>query len=116
MTVRRYAAHIATVIVALCVALAMPASQLRTRLVTETCCCPDPSHCHCPPEKPDPKGCPAMKPCHKVQHETVAPEAPSVVEPAVVATAAQPRVTVVAFVQPIVPEPAPSPDEPYGPS
>lgn len=116
MTVRRAASHIATIIVAVCIALAVPVSQLRLHYVTMTCCCPDPASCHCPHEKPDHSTCPTMKACHKTQHETVVPQAPSFAQRDEVAITTQPRATFVAFAAPVVPQPAPSPDEPYGPS
>jgi hypothetical protein len=116
VTVRRAASHIATMIVAVCIALAMPVSQLRMSYVVVTCCCPDPTNCHCPHEKPDPSKCPGMRPCHRTNHEIVMPSAPSFAPPEALVAAVQPRVTRVVFAAPRVPQSLPRPEEPYGPS
>jgi hypothetical protein len=116
VTVRRAASHIATLIVAVCVALAVPVSQLRMRYVTVTCCCPDQSHCHCPHEKPDKSKDPGMRPCHKTNHEIAVPSAPSFAPTETLVATVQPRVTRVVFASPVVPQTLPRPEEPYGPS
>jgi hypothetical protein len=74
--IRRAATSIATFMVAICVALAVPVSQVRLVMTVSTCCCPDPSHCHCPPEKPERPAIPTMKTCHHRSHDVVSPSAP----------------------------------------
>ena len=105
-----------TIVVAIVTALALPVSQLRTRYVTTTCCCPDPSHCHCPDHKPGDSGVPAMRACHKEAHEIVSPVPPAIDVPEVAVAPAEPRVTV-AIASPIpAPHAAPAPRRPDAPS
>lgn len=78
---RRLAATASTVMVAIIVALAVPFSQLRTFCVQTTCCCPDPSHCHCPDHEPGKGTQPSMRACHKTSHEVVSPDAPALTAP-----------------------------------
>lgn len=73
-------------VVMLCV-LAVPVTQLRTVSTVITCCCPDPSHCHCPDHKPDHSGQPAMRACHRQVHEFVSPVLPAFEGPPVIAVA-----------------------------
>lgn len=97
MKIRRIATAAATVWVAIVVALALPVSQLRTvTTITEKCCCPDPSHCKCPPPDPNAPACPQMKNCHRVSHDVVAPQLPAFASP-VIAIVEQPA-TVIALV------------------
>ena len=67
--------------VAVVVALAVPISQLRTVAVIKSCCCPDPTNCHCPDHKTDPSQHPEMRACHNTQHTVVAPQAPAFAAP-----------------------------------
>jgi hypothetical protein len=83
VTVRQFAVTVASALVAIGVALAVPVSQLQIRTVVTTCCCPDPSHCHCPDHKGTPDGGSSMRACHKTQHELVSAGAPSFAAPAV---------------------------------
>jgi hypothetical protein len=107
---------IATFVVAIVVALAVPVSQLRTFSTTITCCCPDPTRCHCPHEKPGTSDGPSMKPCHKVQHDSVSPQLPSFAAPDVALASAPPRPVAAPIALPDMPHAPPVPDEPYGPS
>jgi hypothetical protein len=107
---------IATFVVAIVVAVAMPVSQLRTFAVTTTCCCPDPTTCHCPHEKPDHSQTPAMRTCHRVQHVSIAPQLPGFTQPESVVALAPPRVAPAPIAIPRAPHAAPASDEPYGPS
>ncbi|HEY1816488.1 MAG TPA: hypothetical protein VGG74_29280 [Kofleriaceae bacterium] len=95
--IRRAAASIATFFVAICVALAVPVSQVRLVTTIASCCCPDPSHCHCPPEKPDSE-MPTMKTCHHRSHDIVSPSAPLFVYGTEHATDRAPSVIEVAVV------------------
>ena len=83
MIVRRATAWLATVVVAIGVAVALPVSQLRTIAFVHSCCCPDPDNCHCPPEKPEHSGQPALRACHNTSHAIVAPTTPAFSAPAV---------------------------------
>jgi hypothetical protein len=106
----------ATCIVAIVVALAVPVSQLRTVSTVVTCCCPDPTHCHCPDHKPDHNKKPSMSACHKTQHVTAAAQAPAfVTEMIEIASNARPVVRTT-FPEPPMPRPDTWADEVYGPS
>jgi hypothetical protein len=94
--IRRAAASFATFVVAICVALAVPVSQVRLVTTIASCCCPDPSHCHCPAEKPSRPETPAMKTCHHRSQEIVSPSAPLFVHATEHATDRAPRVIEVA--------------------
>jgi hypothetical protein len=114
--VRRIAARISTVMVAIIVALAVPMSQLRTVWVVKVCCCPDPTNCHCPDHKADPSSQPSMRACHNTERVMVAPELPAFRAPAVAAAPVPAAaVTVVAHSIP-APHPAPPPIRPDAPS
>lgn len=116
MTVRRAAARISTLVVAILVGLAVPVSQLRTVAFIKSCCCPDPSNCHCPDHKSDPTPQPSMKACHSTERAIVAPQLPAFRPPAVAITAVPP-VAVVAVAAAIpAPHPAPPPPRPDAPS
>jgi hypothetical protein len=116
MFVRRAAAWISTVVVAIVVALAVPVSQLRTVSIIKTCCCPDPTHCHCPDHKVDSPSQPSMRACHNTERVIVAPELP-VFRAAAVALAIVPVVALVTLDPSIpVPHPAPPPIRPDAPS
>ena len=105
-------AAVATVVVA----LAVPVSQLRTIDVVTTCCCPDPSRCHCPDHKADHSGQPAMRACHRSQHELVSPQAPNFVAPELV-LAAPPALPAAPIVIALAdPHAAPPPQRPDAPS
>jgi hypothetical protein len=105
-----------TLIVAIVVALAVPVSQLRTGSTVVTCCCPDPTHCHCPDHKPDHNRTPSIRACHKTQHTSVAPQAPAFVT-AMIAIASNARPAMqTAFREPSMPRPDAWADELYGPS
>jgi hypothetical protein len=116
VTVRRVAARISTLVVAMLVALAVPVSQLRTVTIVKSCCCPDPSNCHCPDHKADPSQQPSMRACHNSERAIVAPELPAFRAPSLAAVAA-PALAVVAVAPPIAaPHPAPPPTRPDAPS
>lgn len=116
MLLRRTAARISTVVVAIVVALAVPVSQLRTVMILKMCCCPDPDSCHCPDHKTDSPSQPSMKECHGSERAIVAPQAPSFVAPAISVAAAPP--VVIAAVEHALPSPhpAPPPTRPDAPS
>jgi len=114
--VRRLAHAAATIVVALLVALTVPVSQLSTVSVVESCCCPDPAHCHCPHDKPDRSTQQSMRACHKQVQLNVAPTLPGFQAPAFVAVA--PVVAVVETTHVALPAPhaAPAPKRPDAPS
>jgi len=114
--IRRAAAWISTIVVAVVVALAVPVSQLRTISVVKTCCCPDPSHCHCPDHQADPSSEPSIRECHRTEQMAVAPELPAFHVP-VVAVAVVPAVAILA-IDHVIPAPhlAPPPTRPDAPS
>ena len=102
--------------VAAVVALAVPFSQLRTYAVVSTCCCPDPSHCHCPDHKPDHSGHSGMRACHRESHELVSPQPSSFAAPEVELVLASPRVVPASIVMLGAPHAPPPPMDPDGPS
>lgn len=115
MKIRRAIAIVATYVVAVLVALAVPVTQLRTvETVTERCCCPDPDNCHCPPVKSGTQ--PQMRNCHRISHDVVAPVLPAFDPPSV--AIAQPQRVVIAT--PVIaraePHPAPAGRRPDAPS
>lgn len=81
MRIRRLAATASTLLVAIVVALVVPFSQLRTFSIETSCCCPDPSHCHCPDHDTSKGTQPCMRACHKTSHEVVSPDAPAFAAP-----------------------------------
>jgi hypothetical protein len=114
--IRRIVTAATTMVVAIVVALSVPISQLRTVAVVTTCCCPDPSHCHCPDHKPDHSKDSTLRACHRTQQEAVAPQLPAFAPPEV-AIASAPAVVAVAIAAPIAaPHPAPAPRRPDAPS
>ncbi len=114
--VRRAAACIATFVVAIVVALAVPVSQLRTVSVILSCCCPDPASCHCPDHNDDVPAQPEMRACHNTQQSVVAPQLPAFHAPAFALTAAPARVVVALDHAVPAPHPAPPPARPDAPS
>jgi hypothetical protein len=114
--VRRVAARISTLVVAIVVALAVPVTQLRTAWVAKVCCCPDPANCHCPDHKADPSSQPSLRACHNTERVMVAPQLPAFRAPAVViALAPTAELAVVDHAIP-APHPAPPPIRPDAPS
>lgn len=116
MLVRRTAAWVSTVLVAIVVVFSVPVSQLRTMSVIKECCCPDPNHCHCPDHRTDDTQHPLMRACHNTERVLVAPELPVFRAPVLAVTAAPAaRAFVPAHVIP-APHPAPPPTRPDAPS
>lgn len=102
--------------VALVLAFAVPVSQLRTVIVEKSCCCPDPSHCHCPDHEPSKQSQPSLRACHQTQHTIVAPTLPAFAAPALAsADAPAPRTALVVH-QLRDPHSAPPPARPDAPS
>jgi hypothetical protein len=116
VSVRHVATAIATAFVGLCLALAVPVSQLRLRTVVITCCCPDPSHCHCPDHQPSSGDDPAMRACHRAQHDLASVEAPAFVAPMIAAPAAHVALAYAELPSLASPTSSPDPAPPYGPS
>jgi hypothetical protein len=114
--IRGAATAIATFVVAMIVALAVPVSQLRTFSVETSCCCPDPSHCHCPHDKPDHSTQPSARPCHRTSHEIVSPVAPAFVRVAVAIVDQPPAATEIATEFATTLLDAPDPTRPDAPS
>jgi hypothetical protein len=113
---RRATAWISTVVVAIVVALAVPVSQLRTISIIKTCCCPDPTNCHCPDHKADESSQPSIRACHNSERVVVAPELPAFRAP-VAAIAVVPATAIIAIDPAIpAPHPAPPPIRPDAPS
>ncbi|HSN26420.1 MAG TPA: hypothetical protein VLT45_09045 [Kofleriaceae bacterium] len=116
MNVRRLASAAATIVVAIVCALTVPATQLRTFSRVTTCCCPDPSHCHCPDHKLGPDGGPAMRACHRQATDFVAPVLPAFTPPEEVVLARAERAIPLAMVPLRTPHPAPALRRPDAPS
>jgi hypothetical protein len=105
-----------TFAVAILLALAVPVSQLQTVAVTQSCCCPDPSRCHCPDHEPTKGTQSSIRACHRSVEIVVAPTMPASTGP-VIALAPVPA-RVVWFPVHVLPQPhaAPIPARPAGPS
>lgn len=103
-------------ILALLCVLAVPTAQLRTFARVTTCCCPDPSHCHCPDHKAAPTDQPSMGACHRQAHDFVAPVLATFVAPDVVAIAAPERAMPLVSAPLRTPHAAPAPRRPDAPS
>jgi hypothetical protein len=114
--VRRIAARIATIMVAIAVAFAVPVSQFRTVMIVKSCCCPDPTNCHCPDHKADPTPHPSMRACHNSQQVIVAPQLPAFAAPALAIAEIPATVTPAPAHAVPVPHPAPPPIRPDAPS
>jgi hypothetical protein len=113
---RRAAVRISAVVVAILVGLALPVSQFRTVTFVKSCCCPDPSDCHCPDHKTDPTPQPSMKACHSSERAVVAPQLPAFSPPSM-KIAPVPAPVVAAVDAPIpAPHPEPPPPRPAAPS
>ena len=99
----------------LCV-LAVPTAQLRTFARVTTCCCPDPSHCHCPDHKQTPGDEPTMGACHRQSQDFVSPVLPAFVQPEVAMIAPAERAIALAAAPLRTPHAAPAPRRPDAPS
>ena len=98
------------------VAIAVPVTQLRTSIVVKACCCPDPSNCHCPPDKHHDDHGASLNACHHVDHVVVSAQAPSFTSPIAIALP-DPTLELVAIeLAPHEPHPAPDPNRPAAPS
>ena len=116
MKLRRYATAAATILVAIVCAFTVPVAQLRTISRVTTCCCPDPSHCHCPDHKQAPGDEPTMRACHRQSHDFVAPVLPAFVAPAVADVPAPDRAIALVPAPLRTPHAAPIPRRPDAPS
>jgi hypothetical protein len=105
-----------TTILAIVVAVIVPVSSLKLVGTVATCCCPDPSDCHCPHDKQPSDQSPAMRTCHRVDTTFVTPDLPGF-EPAHHEPATAPA-RVVASVSFAIdpPHAAPSLERPAAPS
>ncbi len=112
----RAVSAVTTFVVAILLALAVPVSQLRTVTITKSCCCPDPTKCHCPDHDPHKSSQSELRACHQSQHAHVAPTTPAFTHPVVAMTAA-PVIPALAPLSPIrAPHAAPPPVRPDAPS
>jgi hypothetical protein len=116
VSLRRITTVVATFVVALGVAVAVPVSQLRTISFKTWCCCGDPAHCHCPKKKPSHSTQPSMTRCHHTSVPIVAPDAPSFTATEVALVTAPARAA--AVIVPTIPAPQapPAPPRPDAPS
>lgn len=116
VNVRRLASAAATIVVAIVCAVTVPTTQLRTRSRVTTCCCSDPSHCHCPDRKTGPGGGLAMRACHRQTSDFVAPVLPVFTPPEEVVLARAERAISLGMVPLSTPHPAPILRRPDAPS
>jgi hypothetical protein len=114
--VRRCANAVATLVVAIAVMLAVPVSQLTTVQVVTSCCCPDPSDCHCPHQTPDHGTQPSARPCHQQHQIIVAPQLPSFAAPTEIAIAPLAQIVAPPVIAMIAPHAPPTPKRPDAPS
>ena len=107
---------VTTFVVALLLALAVPTSQLRTVSITKSCCCPDPTKCHCPDHQKSKPGQPELRACHQTTQVHVAATLPAFTPPTALPVT---QVTVVALA-PVpshaAPHTPPTPARPDAPS
>jgi hypothetical protein len=113
---RRAALAAATVLVAAFVALAVPVGQLRTFSFSTTCCCPDPTNCHCPQGPHDDGRHDSMKRCHNTIADIVTGATPTVVPPALAVAAVDARPAVAILMPIAAPHASPDPIRPAAPS
>jgi hypothetical protein len=114
--VRRCANAVATLVVALAVALAVPVSQLTTVAIVQTCCCPDPDHCHCPDHKADHGTQSSLRACHQQREITMAPQLPSFAAPAIAIVQPALRLVAPPVLAMMAPHAPPTPKRPDAPS
>jgi hypothetical protein len=62
------------VLVAIIAAISVPVASLRVVSTMASCCCPQPSDCHCPDEAKHHDDRPAMRTCHRTEVTAVTPE------------------------------------------
>ncbi|MBL0219874.1 MAG: hypothetical protein IPQ07_39165 [Myxococcales bacterium] len=79
----RAVSALTTFVVALLLALSVPTSQLRTVSITKSCCCPDPTKCHCPDHQKSRPGQPELRACHQTTEVNVAATLPAFTRPVV---------------------------------
>ena len=116
MLIRRATNAVATIVVAIAVALTVPVSQLTTVQVVTTCCCPDPADCHCPHQAPDRGTQSSLKPCHQQHQIIVAPQLPSFAPPTEIAIGPATRSVAQPVIAMISPHAPPTPKRPDAPS
>lgn len=114
--IRHVAATIATAFVAICVALAVPVSQLQLRTDVTTCCCPDPAKCHCPDHNGASDEGTSMRACHKTYQELVSADFPSFAFPWIAGVELDVQTALVTMTYAISPPKPPPVPEPTGPS
>ena len=114
--IRRALTAAATLVATIAIALAVPVAQLRTFHVDVKCCCPDPDHCHCPPDKKHDRGGASLNICHHSDNVVVAPQVPSFAAPAVPAAREPARALVAIELAVDQPHSAPAPRRPDAPS
>ena len=114
MVQRVVASRLLTALIAACIALAVPVSQLRWRHTDRWCCCPDPDACQCPHDEPSPDA--QLGPCHGAQASIVSPGQATFTPPPVLATLAPLRVIERAEHAIAIPHAPPTPRRPDAPS
>jgi len=99
--------------------LALPAAQWQLPTTATTCCCPDPSNCHCPDEhsKQHDDRTPGARACHRDQVEFGGPSVPAAAELATIEISTPVAAVTMIPPRPIAaPHPAPDPRRPAAPS
>jgi len=103
-------------IVALLLALTVPVSQLRTVMIEQSCCCPDPASCHCPDGGGAKGDQPQLEACHQDTQAHVAPVLPAFARPALLALR-DPAMRAASIIHVLdVPHAPPPPPRPAAPS
>ncbi|CAN5899950.1 hypothetical protein BH11MYX3_BH11MYX3_11080 [soil metagenome] len=105
-----------TFLVALLLVLSIPVSQLRTVSIETSCCCPDPTKCHCPVQEGGKPGQPELRACHQTTHANIAPTLPAFAAPAVTTVISVARTIVRPTFLHSAPHGAPPPARPDAPS
>jgi hypothetical protein len=102
-------------ITAIVVAVALPVASLRLVTTVATCCCPDPTDCHCPHDAKQTPDAPTMRTCHRSETTVVSPELPAF-EPPITESVPPTRVVASPAYSIPAPHPAPSLERPAAPS
>lgn len=108
-------ARLASIALAVLVAVALPLGNLRTERVEIHCCCPSIERCKCP-DHDTPPAAPTMQACHRTLDTFSTPAIAAFVPPHRAATTVAQVVTVVAHAPLPIPHAPPTPRRPDAPS
>lgn len=108
-------ARLASIALAVVVAIALPLGNLRTQRVELHCCCPSVEQCKCP-DHDTPPAAPTLGACHRTLDTFATPAIAAFVPPVRAMTTVVQRMTVVAHAALPLPHAPPPPRRPDAPS